>query len=131
MRTDLVLDALDQGLSCRETDASLVHHSDRGSQYLCIRCTERLADAGIEGSVGRRDDDYDNNMLAETIIGLFRPRSFGTAGLGARSTMSRIRHWSGLPGSTLRGCCNRWATYLLRSLKHNITQKSLQGLSQV
>jgi putative transposase len=71
MRTDLALDALEQALYDRDTDAALVHHSDRGSQYLSIRYTERLADAGIEGSVGRRGDAYDN-ALAETIIGLFK-----------------------------------------------------------
>ena len=71
MRTDLALDALEQALCDRDTDAALVHHSDRGAQYLSIRYTERLADAGIEGSVGRRGDAYDN-ALAETVIGLFK-----------------------------------------------------------
>jgi putative transposase len=49
----------------------LIHHSDRGSQYLSIRYTERLAEAGIESSVGSVGDSYDN-ALAETIIGLFK-----------------------------------------------------------
>ena len=49
----------------------LVHHSDRGSQYVSIRYTERLAEAGIERSVGSVGDSYDN-ALAETIIGLFK-----------------------------------------------------------
>ena len=71
LRSDLALDALEQALYDRETDAPLVHHSDRGVQYLCIRYTERLADAGIEPSVGSRGDSYDN-ALAETIIGLFK-----------------------------------------------------------
>ena len=71
MRTDLTLDALEQALCDRETDAALVHHSDRGSQYVSIRYTERLAEAGIEPSVGRRGDAYDN-ALAESIIGLFK-----------------------------------------------------------
>ena len=71
MRTDLALDALEQSLCDRDTDAALIHHSDRGVQYLSIRYTERLADAGIEGSVGRRGDAYDN-ALAETVIGLFK-----------------------------------------------------------
>ena len=54
MRTDFVLDALEQALYARqpERDASLIHHSDRGSQYVSIRYTERLAEAGIEPSVG-------------------------------------------------------------------------------
>ena len=71
LRSDLALDALEQALYDRETDAPLVHHSDRGVQYLSIRYTERLADAGIEPSVGSRGDSYDN-ALAETIIGLFK-----------------------------------------------------------
>lgn len=71
LRSDLALDALDQALYDRDTDAGLVHHSDRGGQYLSIRYTERLAEVGIEPSVGSRGDSYDN-ALAETIIGLFK-----------------------------------------------------------
>jgi len=71
LRTDLALDALEQALYDRETDAPLVHHSDRGVQYLSIRYTERLAEAGIEPSVGSRGDSYDN-ALAESIIGLYK-----------------------------------------------------------
>jgi transposase InsO family protein len=71
MRTDLVLDALEQALWSRTGTEGLVHHSDRGVQYLSIRYTERLADAGVESSVGSRGDSYDN-ALAETIIGLFK-----------------------------------------------------------
>ncbi|CAJ0780670.1 IS3 family transposase IS401 [Ralstonia mannitolilytica] len=73
MRTDFVLDALEQALYDRQPANSdaLVHHSDRGSQYLSIRYTERLAEAGIEPSVGSRGDSYDN-ALAETINGLYK-----------------------------------------------------------
>ncbi len=71
MRTDLALDALEQALYDRETQGPLIHHSDRGRQYLSITYTERLAVAGIEPSVGSRGDSYDN-ALAETIIGLFK-----------------------------------------------------------
>lgn len=71
LRSDLALDALEQALYDRETDAPLVHHSDRGVQYLAIRYTERLAEAGIEPSVGSRGDSYDN-ALAETLIGLYK-----------------------------------------------------------
>jgi putative transposase len=71
MRTDLVLDALEQALYDRETEAGLIHHSDRGGQYLAIRYTDRLADVGIEPSIGSRGDAYDN-ALAETIIGLYK-----------------------------------------------------------
>ncbi len=73
MTTDFVLDALEQALYARQPENSdvLVHHSDRGSQYVSIRYTERLAQAGIEPSVGSRGDSYDN-ALAETINGLFK-----------------------------------------------------------
>jgi putative transposase len=71
LRTDLVLDALEQALWSRRGTQGLVHHSDRGSQYLSIRYTERLAEAGVESSVGSRGDSYDN-ALAETINGLYK-----------------------------------------------------------
>src|SRR5450759_4875908 len=73
LRTDLALDALEQAIydRCDDDTGDLVHHSDRGTQYLSIRYTERLADAGIELSVGSRGDAYDN-ALAETVIGLFK-----------------------------------------------------------
>ena len=73
MRTDFVLDALEQALFDRQPERheSLVHHSDRGSQYVSIRYSERLAEAGIEPSVGSRGDSYDN-ALAETINGLYK-----------------------------------------------------------
>jgi len=73
MHTDFVLDALEQALYDRQPQqtGSLVHHSDRGSQYVSIRYTERLAEAGIEPSVGSRGDSYDN-ALAETINGLYK-----------------------------------------------------------
>jgi len=71
LRTELVLDALEQALWSRQVAAGLIHHSDRGSQYLSIRYTERLAEAGIEGSVGSVGDSYDN-ALAETINGLYK-----------------------------------------------------------
>ena len=73
MQTDFVLDALEQALYDRqpERDGSLICHSDRGSQYVSIRYTERLAEAGIEPSVGSKGDSYDN-ALAETINGLYK-----------------------------------------------------------
>lgn len=73
MRTDFVLDALEQALYARqpERNARLIHHSDRGSQYVSIRYSERLAEAGIEPSVGSKGDSYDN-ALAETINGLYK-----------------------------------------------------------
>ena len=73
MRTDFVLDALEQALYDRQPQCvdALIHHSDRGSQYVSIRYSERLAEAGIEPSVGSRGDSYDN-ALAETINGLYK-----------------------------------------------------------
>jgi transposase InsO family protein len=71
LRSDLALDALEQALHARPDLDHLVHHSDRGVQYLSIRYTERLAEAGIEPSVGSVGDSYDN-ALAETIFGLFK-----------------------------------------------------------
>jgi transposase InsO family protein len=71
--TDFVLDALEQAIydRCRAGVDDLVHHSDRGTQYVSMRYTERLADAGIAPSVGSRGDSYDN-ALAESVIGLFK-----------------------------------------------------------
>jgi putative transposase len=73
MQADFVLDALEQALYARrpEREGALVHHSDRGSQYVSIRYSERLTEAGIEPSVGSTGDSYDN-ALAESINGLFK-----------------------------------------------------------
>ena len=73
MQAGLVLDALQQALHDRQPirGSGLIHHSDRGSQYLSIKYSERLAEAGIAPSVGSVGDSYDN-ALAETVIGLFK-----------------------------------------------------------
>jgi putative transposase len=71
MHAELVLDALEQALWSRSGAKGVVHHSDRGSQYLSIRYSERLAEAGAQPSVGSVGDSYDN-ALAETIIGLYK-----------------------------------------------------------
>jgi transposase InsO family protein len=73
MRTDFVLDALEQAIYARggSLPTGLVHHSDHGSQYLSMRYTDRLAEAGAAPSVGSRGDAYDN-ALAESVIGLFK-----------------------------------------------------------
>jgi putative transposase len=71
-RAEFVLDALEQALHDRQPwRATLIHHSDRGVQYVSLKYTERLAEAGIEPSVGSVGDSYDN-ALAETVIGLFK-----------------------------------------------------------
>jgi putative transposase len=72
LRTDLALDALEMAIWRRDTTLDgLIHHSDRGGQYLAIRYTDRLADAGAVTSVGSRGDSYDN-ALAESTIGLYK-----------------------------------------------------------
>jgi transposase InsO family protein len=71
LRTELVLDALEQALHARSGTDGLIHHSDRGCQYLSLRYSERLAECGIRPSVGSSGDSYDN-ALAESIIGLFK-----------------------------------------------------------
>ena len=75
LKTDLALDALEQAIWSRQREVAdldqLVHHSDRGVQYLSIRYTERLAEDGVVNSVGSRGDSYDN-ALAETINGLYK-----------------------------------------------------------
>lgn len=71
-QTGFVLDALEQALyQRRPSKGTLIHHSDRGSQYVSIKYTERLADAGVEPSVGSVGDSYDN-ALAETVNGLYK-----------------------------------------------------------
>jgi len=71
MHAELVLDALEQAIWSRSGAKGVVHHSDRGSQYLSIRYSERLAEAGAQPSVGSVGDSYDN-ALAETMIGLYK-----------------------------------------------------------
>jgi putative transposase len=73
LRTDFVLDALEQAIydRCGAVVSDLVHHSDRGTQYLAMRYTDRLTEAGIAPSVGSRGDSYDN-ALAESLIGLYK-----------------------------------------------------------
>lgn len=79
-QTSFVLDALEQALYQRRPIGALVHHSDRGVQYVSIKYTERLAEAGIEPSVGSIGDSYDN-ALAETINGLFKAEVIHRRGL--------------------------------------------------
>jgi len=81
LRTDLALDALEMALWARRTEelAGLIHHSDRGVQYLAIRYTERLAEAGAVPSVGSRGDSYDN-ALAESFNGLYKTELIRHAG---------------------------------------------------
>jgi putative transposase len=96
MQTDFVLDALEQALHARRPNESLIHHSDRGVQYLSLRYTERLAEAGIEPSVGSVGDSYDN-ALAETINGLYKAEVIHRRAWRNRETLERATldwvHW--------------------------------------
>jgi transposase InsO family protein len=89
MRTDLVLDTLEQALWSRAGTEGLVHHNDRGSQYLSTRYTERLAESCVESSVGSIGDSYDN-ALAETIIGLFKTEVIRRRGAVAYPRYRRV-----------------------------------------
>ena len=82
LHTDFVLDALKQAVCDRgaATLAGLVHHSDRGTQYVSMRYPDRLADAGIAPSVGSRGDSFDN-ALAESVLGLFKTEVIRRLGL--------------------------------------------------
>ena len=84
LRSDLALDALEQALHARPKRHGLVHHSDRGIQYLSIRYAERLLEAGLEPSVGSVGDSYDN-ALAETINGLYQTEVI-------RNSLLKVRH---------------------------------------
>jgi hypothetical protein len=86
VQTDFVLDALEQAIyaRCGERLDGLVQHSDRGMQYLSMRYTDRLAEAGIAPSVGSRGDSYEN-ALAESVIGLFKTEGIQRLGPGGQS----------------------------------------------
>jgi transposase InsO family protein len=92
LRTDLCLDALEQAIWARRDDGldELVHHSDRGVQYLSIRYTERVSEAGGVQSVGSRGDSYDN-ALAESVIGLYKTELI-YKGIVARARRRRVRN---------------------------------------
>lgn len=101
MNTSFVLDALNQAICQRRpaNDQSLTHHSDRGSQYLSIRYSDRLVEAGIDASVGTVGDSYDNAM-AETIIGLFKTEVINMPNLGPWKSVGQLEwetakwvHW--------------------------------------
>ncbi len=94
MHTELVLDALEQALWARGKPKGVIHHSDRGSQYLSIRYTERLAEAGLTASVGSVGDSYDN-ALAETINGLYKAEVIYKD--GPWRTMEQVERWLRLP----------------------------------
>lgn len=110
MRTELVLDALEQPMWSRCPPKGLVHHSDRDSQYLSIRYSERLTEIGVEPSVGSVGDSYDN-ALAETIIGLFHQARAACAGRSATFDWNLVDPWIHAPPARPR--C-RWPPVSLR-----------------
>ncbi|MBW9267982.1 MAG: IS3 family transposase [Candidatus Thiodiazotropha sp. (ex. Lucinisca nassula)] len=91
LKTALVLDALEQAIWVRKDTQNLIHHSDRGSQYLSIRYSERLAEAGIESSVGSVGDSYDN-ALAETINGLYKTEIIRNPKRGPWKTIDDVEY---------------------------------------
>jgi transposase InsO family protein len=125
-----MLDALEQAIHERRPvhRGGLVHHSDRGSQYISIRYSERLAEAGIEPSVGSVGDSYDN-ALAETINGLYKPvlslskgpRSSTAGDRGDPSRPLNMPRWSGWTGSTTGACSNLLETSHPLKPRSNIT----------
>jgi putative transposase len=111
LETGLALDALEMAIWSRRGESleGLVHHSDRGSQYLAIRYTARLEEAGIAGSVGSKGDSYDN-ALAETINGLYKAElirrrgPWRTAAEVERATAEWVAWWN---HQRLHGSCRR------------------------
>jgi putative transposase len=100
LRAELALDALEMAVWARQGGLDgLVHHSDRGGQYLAIRYTERLAEEGAVASVGSRGDSYDN-ALAETVNGLYKAELIGRRGpwRGAEqvelATLAWVQWWN-------------------------------------
>ena len=110
LKTDIALDALEQALWARSDTDGLIHHSDRGSQYLSIRYTERLSESGIEPSVGSRGDSYDN-ALAESVIGLYKTEVIRKDGPWKGVDDVEFALSTGCPGSTSSGSWDRLATY--------------------
>jgi putative transposase len=109
LRSDLALDALEQGIWLRRRDnrdlTGLVHHSDRGVQYLSIAYTERLAEAGLVGSVGSKGDSYDN-AAAEALNALFKAE-----------VIRRLGPWKGLDDVELAVC--EWVDWFNQARLHS------------
>lgn len=108
LRSDLALDALEMAIWARRGEKldGLVHHSDRGGQYLSIRYTERLGEEGAVTSVGSRGDSYDN-ALAESFHGLYKTDLIHKGDPGAVSTTSSTPLSAMSTGSTSGACMER------------------------
>ena len=121
MKTALVLDALEQALWARRRSGAgnmngLVHHTDAGSQYTSIAFAERLAAAGVSGSVGTVGDAYDN-ALAESVIGLFKTELVKPRGPCAPPSRSSSPPSSTSTGSTTGGSTRPAATFRQQNSK--------------
>jgi hypothetical protein len=114
LRSDLALDALEQALWARQPGDGLVHHSDRGVQYLSIRYTERLAEAGIEASVGSKGDSYDN-ALAEAVNSLFKAEVIYRRGPWKSREDVELATLTWMDWFNIAGCSSRSATCRPRS----------------
>ena len=129
LRTDLALDALEQALLEQalydrplDDGTALVHHSDRGLQYLSIRYSERLDEAGIEPSVGSRDDSYDNASQNRS-SGCTRPKSSGAVTHGDMPRRWSSRRSNGSTGLTSDGCLHRSVTCRRQSLNSSTIRR--------
>ena len=119
VKTDLVLDALEHALHARSDKDGLVHHSDRGTQYLSIRYSERLAECGIQASVGSTGDSYDN-ALAESIIGLYKTEVIRRRGPWRNVEAVEFATLEWVDWFNNRRLLERSATYRLQNLSKSI-----------
>jgi len=125
MKADLVLDALEQAIHVRSDVQGLIHHSDRGTQYLSIRCRERLAECGMQASVGTTGDSYDN-ALAESIKTVYsKPKRFIVADHGVMWMRWSSLRSNGSIGLTIDDCFNRSATFHRSSWRISIISNRL------
>jgi putative transposase len=126
-KTAFVLDALEQALHNRRPvhKGGLIHHSDRGGQYLSIRYTERLALAGIEPSVGDVGDSYDN-ALAKTINGLYKAKVIHRLGPGKPWPRSNGKRSNGSTGLTTAACLSPSDTSRQQKQKRGTIHNSMR-----
>ena len=131
LKTDLALHALEQAIWDRTRDGvdldGLVHHSDRGVQYLAIRYTERLAANGVVNSVGSRGDSYDN-ATAESIFGLYKTELIRNKARGAGSTTSNSPPSNGSTGSTTSASSTNSAASRQQNSRTSTTVTTTQAI---
>ena len=130
MQAGFVLDALEQALYDRRPlqNNGLIHHSDRGAQYVSIKYTERLAEAGIEPSVGSVGNSYEN-ALAESVIGLFKTEVIRRRGPWRGLDAVELPPWNGSTGSTIDAGSSRSETSHRRKPKHATIPKTVSTAS--